>query len=147
MKVKKEVSAGGIVFKKESGQTLWLITQHSQHKGWSFPKGLVAEEDKDESMETAALREVQEEGGVKAKIVDVNPVRTTYKYETAGYLIDKTVYYFLMKYIEGDPKDHDWEVSEAKFVPREEVMQTLSFPTDKDAFDQILKRVDPAERG
>ena len=93
-------------------------------------------------METAALREVQEEGGIKAKITDNNPVKTTYKYKTGGFLVDKTVYYFLMQYLEGDPKDHDWEVSEAKFVPEEEAAQTLTFPTDKDAFGQILKRVD-----
>ena len=36
-----EFSAGGIVIKKEKGKTYVLLTQHSQHKGWSFPKGLI----------------------------------------------------------------------------------------------------------
>lgn len=146
MKYKKEVSAGGIVFKKDKGTVLWLITQHSQHKGWSFPKGLVGEEDKNESMETAALREVQEEGGIKAKIIDNDPVETAYKYQTGGgFLVDKTVYYFLMEYVSGDPKDHDWEVSEAKFVTTEEILKTLSFKADKEGFATIVemfKRVD-----
>ena len=62
MKTKFEVSAGGIVFKRQTldvKQTLWLICQHSQHKGWVFPKGLVGDGDSTESMETAAVREVE----------------------------------------------------------------------------------------
>ncbi len=142
MKYKKEVSAGGIVYKKEGQQLRWLITQHSQHKGWNFPKGLVEDEHKDEPMEEAALREVREEGGIKAKIVDKKPVESKYKYRFEDYLVDKTVYYFLMEYLDGDPKDHDWEVSEAKFVPEDEVLNTLTFNTDKEAFKKILERVD-----
>ena len=36
-----------------------------------------------------------------------------------------------MKYLSGDPADHDWEVSEAKFVTPEEALKTLSFSQDK----------------
>lgn len=145
MKYKKEVSAGGIVFKRENNDVLWLITQHSQHKGWSFPKGLVGDDNKDEPMKEAALREVQEEGGIKAKIIDDQPVKAEYNYKTGrGFLVDKTVYYFLMEYVAGNPQDHDWEVSEAKFVPQEEALRTLSFDTDKGAFRQVLERVDKA---
>src|SRR3990167_5212985 len=122
MKHKEEVSAGGIVYKKIDSKILWLITQHSQHKGWSFPKGLIGDENKGEPMEEAALREVQEEGGVKAKIVNKEPVKISYKYRFEDYLIDKNVYYFLMEYISGDPKDHDWEVAEARFLPQDEII-------------------------
>ncbi|OGK18617.1 hypothetical protein A3G67_02115 [Candidatus Roizmanbacteria bacterium RIFCSPLOWO2_12_FULL_40_12] len=140
MKHKEEVSAGGIVYKKIDSKILWLITQHSQHKGWSFPKGLIGDENKGEPMEEAALREVQEEGGVKAKIVNKEPVKISYKYRFEDYLIDKNVYYFLMEYISGDPKDHDWEVAEARFLPQDELLQTLSFKTDKEAFQTILDK-------
>lgn len=135
MKYKKEVSAGGIVFKNN----LWLITQHSKHKGWSFPKGLIGDEIKDEPMEEAALREVEEEGGIKAKIVNEKTIVVKYKYRFEDTLVDKTVHYFLMEYISGDPKNHDWEVSEAMFVPAEQVKNTLTFNTDKQAFDEALK--------
>lgn len=145
MKYKKEVSAGGIVFKRDSNDVLWLITQHSKHKGWSFPKGLIGDGNKEEQMEEAALREVKEEGGVEARIVSKEPVQTQYKYRFQEFLIDKTVYYFLMEYVSGDPKDHDWEVSEAKFVPQQEIFKTLNFKTDRQAFSEILdvfERVD-----
>ena len=76
MKVIKEISAGGIVYKKISNYQ-WLICQHSQHKGWVFPKGLVGDKDRNESMDQAALREVEEEGGVRAKIISNKPIITS----------------------------------------------------------------------
>ncbi|MBI2051230.1 NUDIX domain-containing protein [Candidatus Roizmanbacteria bacterium] len=137
MKRKTETSAGGVVFKKEGGKTLWLVIQHSKHKGWTFPKGLVGDTKEKESMEEAALREVKEEGGVQAKIVRETPVQTNYTYRFGDYLVDKTVFYFLMEYVSGDPSDHDWEVSDAKFMAEDEVKKTLTFNSDKVAFEKI----------
>ncbi|OGK25909.1 hypothetical protein A3A46_02675 [Candidatus Roizmanbacteria bacterium RIFCSPLOWO2_01_FULL_37_13] len=145
MKYKTETSAGGIVFKivkhpsSNFKQVLWLITQHSKHKGWGFPKGLIGDKDSKESIEDAALREVEEEGGVKAKIVIDKPIEVKYKYRFGEYLVDKTVYYFLMEYISGDPKNHDWEMMDAKFAPTDEVRKTLTYKSDKEAFEQALK--------
>lgn len=138
MKTKKEISAGGIVFKIIKSK-VWLITQHSQHKGWVFPKGLVGDSDENESMEVAALREVLEEGGVKAKIVDDKPIKVEYSYRFKDTLIQKTVYYYLMEYLSGNPKDHDWEMMDAKFVSEDEVKKTLTYKSDQDAFDKILR--------
>lgn len=153
LQIKNEVSAGGIVFKKlkvstrgefsaggenQKLKTEWLIVQHSQHKGWVFPKGLIGDVKINEKMEEAALREVEEEGGVKAKIVYKKPIKVNYMYRFGKFLIKKTVYYFLMEYISGDPKNHDWEVLEAKFVPQEEVRNILTYPSDKKAFEEIL---------
>lgn len=149
MKTKIEVSAGGIVYKKVGDKTLWLIGQHSAHKGWIFPKGLVGDTEKNESMETAALREVEEEGGIKARIINKKPVSVNYSYKWTSSakaskgkentLINKTVYYFLMEYISGDPKNHDWEMSDAKFISAEEVKKILTYSTDKEAFIKILE--------
>jgi 8-oxo-dGTP pyrophosphatase MutT (NUDIX family) len=138
LKYKKIVSAGGIVFRKNGDSTEWLVTQHSLHKAWGFPKGYVGDIDKDEKPETAALREVSEEGGIVAEIVNPIPIETKYKYQAEGTLFDKTVIYYLMEYKSGDPNDHDWEVSEAKFIPESEVREILTFDTDKEAFKNIL---------
>lgn len=141
MKHKSEISAGGVVYKTVNGETTWLITQHSQHKGWGFPKGLIADIDKNESMQDAALREVREEGGVTAQIMDTDPVETTYRYKFEDMLVDKKVYFYLMKYVSGDPANHDWEVSEAKFATEKDVFSTLTFSADREAFTKILKLV------
>jgi 8-oxo-dGTP pyrophosphatase MutT (NUDIX family) len=138
MKYRREISAGGIVYKKGES-ILWLITQHSQHKGWSFPKGLIGDKNAGEKMEEAALREVEEEGGIKAKIVSKDPVEVKYKYRFKDFLVDKSVHYFLMEYISGDPMDHDWEVSEAKFLTEDDIKKTLTFKSDQEAFAKILQ--------
>ena len=154
MKTKIEISAGGIVFKvlpitdNRQPITVWLICQHSQHKGWTFPKGLIGDKEKDEPMEQAALREVREEGGIEAKIINPEPIMVKYFYQWSGsphggdsnekILVNKTVYYYLMEYFSGDPKDHDWEMSDAKFMTEDEVRKSLTFKTDKEAFDKIL---------
>lgn len=138
MKHKSERSAGGIVYKPAGDETMWLITQHSEHKGWGFPKGLIGDNNANESMEEAALREVKEEGGVVAVIRNHDPIETVYSYKYADMLVDKKVSYFLMEYESGDPNDHDWEVSEAKFVTEDDVMKTLTYTADKDAFMKIL---------
>ena len=138
MPFKTETSAGGIVYKKQANSVLWLITQHSQNKGWGFPKGLVGDKVRNEPMDSAALREVEEEGGVKAKIIAKIEKPTNYMYKFQGYLIKKTVHYFLMEYISGDPKNHDWEMMDAKFVSAEEVEKTLTYTSDKEAFTEAL---------
>lgn len=151
MKFKKDVSAGGIVYlprtkshlvggtKWGKEERLWLVIKHSKYKKWTFPKGLVGDQKANEVMEEAALREVQEEGGVKAKIANDKLVKVGYKYRLEEYLVDKTVYYFLMEYASGDPKDHDREVSEAKFIGAQSVKKILDFESDKEAFEKILK--------
>lgn len=159
MKYKVENSAGGIVYKipkgyfvphgspsaankswnkKGESQVLWLITQHSQHKGWGFPKGLIGDNIKDEPMEEAAIREVREEGGVVAKIITRIPQPAKYKYRFKDTLVDKTVYYFLMEYLSGDPKNHDLEVSDIKFTTADDVKKTLTYKSDQEPFIEAL---------
>lgn len=139
MKLKVEVSAGGIVYKNDTGLKLWLVIQHSRGGHWSFPKGHIGDKIANEQKEAAALREVEEEGGVKAKIISDEPVSTQYMYRRGEYLHKKTVYYFLMEYASGDPADHDHEVSEAKFISAAEVRKVITYETDLEAFEKILK--------
>lgn len=132
-----EKSAGGVVYQKDRNKVLWLVIQNSSTKKWTFPKGLIGDH-REEKLETAALREVKEEGGVTAKIIHHKPVESFYTYKVLGVLVKKTVYYFLMEYVSGSPGDHDWEVSESKFVDEKEVFELLSFDQDKAAFKNAL---------
>ncbi len=132
MIVKREFSAGGIVFNSQ-GQV--LVTQHSQNKNWSFPKGLI---DPGQTTQEAAIREVKEEGGVEAEIID-KVGYNKYVYTMEGEKIFKVVTYFLMKYISGDPKDHDWEVSEAGWYTPEDALKQLSFSQDKALLKKALE--------
>jgi len=132
---KFEKSSGGIVFKKEKNTTFILVTQHSDHHGWVFPKGLM---DDGEDKETTALREVKEEGGVEAKIIKELPsVEYFYKFE--GQTIKKKVTYFLMEYVSGNIEDHDWEMEAADWLPIDQVEERLTYKTDKQIFQEARK--------
>ena len=148
MKIKYETSAGGVVFKLPKGfkknpdikKVEWLVIQHSGHKGWTFPKGLVGDHNPKEDKKTAALREVKEEGGIEAEIVDKDPVESKYSYKWQNKLIKKTVFYYLMQYKSGNPENHDWEVDKAEFLKTEEVPKRLTFASDKKVFEKMLKK-------
>lgn len=128
--MKREFSAGGIVFNK--GKV--LLTKHSQNKHWSFPKGLI---DPGQTPEQAAIREVKEEGGVEAEIVD-KVGHNKYVYTLNGEKIFKVVTYFLMKYVSGDIKDHDWEVEEAGWFSPDEAIKQLTFSQDKNLLKKVI---------
>lgn len=126
----EEVSAGGIVFRKDSGEVEILISKHSGHHGWVFPKGHVGDKIEGETKEKAALREVEEETGVVGKILHpLSPI--DYWYEFRGEKRHKTVFYFLMEYQKGDIQNHDWEMEEVEWLPLKDIEERLTYPGDK----------------
>lgn len=134
--MKREFSAGGIVL-NNSG--LVLLTQNSANHHWGFPKGNVG---KSETTKEAALREVKEEAGVKAEIIQkVGDSKYVYTHPASKEKVFKIVTMFLMKYISGDTKDHDWEVEEAKWFSPDEALKTLSFSQDKSLLKKALEIV------
>lgn len=140
-----EFSAGGIVYKKNK-VTKILVAQHSQHHGWVFPKGLIDHQSPitnhqsqkvKETKEEAAIREVKEETGITAKILkQLTPISYWYNFE--GEKIKKTVYYFLMEYIKGDIKNHDFEMENVEWLPMERVANRLTYKSDKGVWKEAL---------
>jgi 8-oxo-dGTP diphosphatase len=91
--MKQETSAGGIIYKKEkNGIKVALILDFNGQ--WTFPKGLV---EKDEEPNQAALREIQEETGLKLLKIIHNLGKVEYFYRWRRGLIHKTVYYYLIE--------------------------------------------------
>ncbi len=117
-----------------------LVCQHSQHHGWVFPKGLIGDHIEGEKKEYTAIREVEEETGVKAKIIkELNSV--TYWYVFESEKIKKTVYYFLMEYVGGDTTKHDHEMENVEFLPIEKVEERLTYKSDKKVWEQARKLI------
>lgn len=135
--MKFEFSAGGIVFKKGESKIYILIAQHSQHKGWVFPKGLIGDHIKGEKKEETALREVKEETGAEGKIVkSLEPI--TYWYVWDGNKIKKTVYYFIMEYLGGDISKHDFEMENVEWIEAKKVLDKVTYKSDKESFKEAL---------
>jgi hypothetical protein len=41
-----------------------------------------------------------------------------------------------MEYVSGDPKDHDDEMADAKWVELDKAGELLKYPTDKEVFER-----------
>lgn len=59
-KPREEVSAGGIVFRRDGERTFYLLIR-DPYRNWGFPKGHL---EAGEEPSSAALREVAEETGI-----------------------------------------------------------------------------------
>lgn len=160
-----EKSAGGVVYRKSGEQGEFLIGKHSGYHKWVLPKGLV---ERGESPPEAAMREVAEEVGVEAKIVDMTPLKTieywyyadldvsgkttrrVEKYAEDGGTktrIHKQVTFYLME-MERDLGKEGWEMEERKWVNLEEGRKLLAFESEREVLGmakEVLEVGAPAE--
>ena len=119
------------MFRQQNGSTEVVIISVGPQKRWQLPKGLV---DKGENPEVTAVREAREEAGVDSEVVKHIE---TIEYWFAGLdqgervRFHKRVHFYLLRYISGDPKDHDWEVNEARWVPIDDAIAQLTFESGR----------------
>lgn len=138
--IKREFSAGGVVFKKGKNKPLWLVGKHSGYKKWVLPKGLIEEGER--GIDTA-VREVEEEMGVRAHPVKDKPVhKVSYFYRNNKALIGKQVSFYLMEYENGDPTNHGWEMEDARWLTYNEARDKLAFEGEKEALEKAKDIVD-----
>jgi 8-oxo-dGTP diphosphatase len=137
-----EFSAGGVVV-NDRGETIVIVPTRRAADGskvLALPKG---HPDGDESPAAAALREVREEAGVDAEVVEsLGEVR--YWYQRKGRRIAKVVEFFLLRYLEGSTDDHDAEVEVARWVPLQEAARTLSYEGERRMASRALSRITQA---
>ena len=89
----KVIEAAGGVVKNQNGEILFIYRIGK----WDLPKGKI---EKGESLEQAALREVEEETGLKELILEEFLNNTFHIYtERNGEKILKTTYWFKMTYV------------------------------------------------
>ena len=141
--VKREFSAGGVVVRgdgPEEAEVVVIWPKKPSPDGRQvvgLPKG---HPEGGESAADAATREVREETGVTAELVDkLGDVR--YWYRRDGVLVHKIVSFFLFRYLEGDVADHDHEVEEADWIPLKDAPRRLTFSGERDMAERALSRL------
>ena len=127
-----QVSAGGVVYRTVDTGVEIVIVEMVPEMRWQLPKGII---DAGETNEEAALREVREESGIDAKLIE--PIDTIEYWFFANRdgkrtRYHKFVHFFLMSYESGDVADHDDEVAEARWVSVEEALRMLEFKSERD---------------
>jgi 8-oxo-dGTP pyrophosphatase MutT (NUDIX family) len=90
--------------------------------------------DNGETPEETARREVREEGGVETALLQlIEKIEYWYVSKQAGVptRFHKFVHFFLLRYLSGDPKYHDHEVNEARWVEISQAETMLTFESEK----------------
>jgi 8-oxo-dGTP pyrophosphatase MutT (NUDIX family) len=133
-----EFSTGGVVVRGEECVVIVPTRRAADgRKVLALPKG---HPDAGETAEDAALREVREEAGVQARVVEpLGDVR--YWYQREGRRIAKVVRFFLLEYVSGTVDDHDHEVERACWMPLAQAARELTYPGERDMAGQALSRV------
>ena len=113
-------AAGGVVVR--DGKV--LLVHRPRYDDWTLPKGKL---DEGESFEDAALREVEEETGVRCTLGRELPP-TMYLVGTRP----KIVRYWLMEPRSETPFEPNDETDALRWVTRDEAMSVLSYDRDRD---------------
>ena len=137
MTPESEFSAGGVVVRDRNCIVIVPTRRAADgSKVLALPKG---HPDGEETAADAALREVREETGVDAQLVEkLGDVR--YWYMRGGRRIAKVVSFFLLEYIAGELDDHDHEVEDARWMPLERAALELTYRGERDMAARALTR-------
>ena len=169
--MKREFSAGGAVYQKFGEEVKWLLGKHSGYHKWVLPKGMIekgetsketavreTEEEmgvvakivgdkpihKEEYWFVATLdqkKEKQKEGQPvrRVKVYQENPEFESENEEKVR--VFKTVSFYLMEYVSGDPEKHDWEMEDAGWFGVEEPVELMAFEGERKAIEIASKIV------
>jgi 8-oxo-dGTP pyrophosphatase MutT (NUDIX family) len=132
----REFSAGGVVVRRMQGRPFVAVVR-VRDEVLALPKG---HPDGDESAAEAARREVREETGLEADLVEpLGDVK--YWYVRGGERVMKIVAFFLFRYRSGDVADHDHEVEEALWIPLDEAPKRLAYKGEREMAEVARSRV------
>jgi len=136
----RELSAGGAVVR--GNEVIVVVPVKRDARGRRvlvLPKGHL---DAGETDELAAIREVMEETGVTAELIDkLGDVE--YTYERRGRRRHKRVAFYLFEYRSGSVEDHDHEIEEARWMPLQEATEALTYPGEREMVRRALSRCAP----
>jgi len=131
------VSSGGVIFRNANGD--FEVALVSRRNIWCLPKGLI---EANETAEEAALREVQEETGLKGEIVSkIGEVSYSF-FRKQRYF--KTVHFYLLRFVGGSMEAHDSEMERVKWFPIADAIKVLTYVNEKKIMNkasEILKNL------
>lgn len=139
--MRREFSAGGVLVRRLRGR--WMVAAirpGGKPEGvWALPKGIVGP---GEDPAAAGLREVEEETGVRGRLVrKLGDIR--YVYTWAGERIFKVVSFYLVRYSGGRLGDlapeFVHEVAEARWLPLEDAPRLLAYKGEQEMAQRAIE--------
>ena len=114
-----------------------LVTPNHR-RVWCLPKGTL---EVGESAEEAAVREVREETGLQAEIVEKIDQISYWFYTPTRTRVHKVVHFYLMRALGGDVRDHDQEIAEVRLFPLLDVLDLLAYRGERGIVEQAIARL------
>jgi 8-oxo-dGTP diphosphatase len=132
-----EFSAGGVVVRGEEMIAIVPVKRSADGgRVLGLPKG---HPDGDETPEQAAAREIAEETGVTARLIELLG-DVEYRYERKGRRVHKVVRFFLFEYERGDLGDHDHEIEEAEWLPLADAATRLTYEGEREMVRRAISQ-------
>ena len=129
------LAAGGLVFRSDpDGAFRVLVVHRPRYDDWSLPKGKA---DPGETPELTAVREVEEETGVRADVI--GPLAEVEYVVSSGRR--KVVRYFAMRHRSADPFSPNDEVDEIRWLDPQEAASLVSYDHDRALMNSDLDRL------
>ena len=129
----EETSAGGLVVERGTGTPRAAVIARVNRAGrveWCLPKGHL---EQGETAEQAAVREIEEETGIRGRIV--RPLGTIeYRFSAEGRRVHKFVHHYLLVALGGTLSvagDPDQEAIDVAWVPLNQLGDVLTFPNER----------------
>ena len=127
-------AAGGVVWRRAGDTVAIAVAHRPRYDDWSLPKGKL---DAGESWEDAALREVEEEIGVRARLgEELDPVGYNDRKGRA-----KVVRYWLMEPEDETAFTPNDEVDELRWLAPPEAIELLTYPHDAELVAAAAERL------
>lgn len=140
VRLREEVSAGGVVFRRhpETGapELLMILDRFGR---WTLPKGHI---EGGEGPAQAALREVFEETGLRGRIVD-DLGCTVYTFNDGRGPVRKTVRYFLIQAADGALFPCQGEVADARWFAPEAITGLPQYDNNCPILDAAMRLLRP----
>ena len=125
----KEISAGAILYTYINNDVYYLLIKDF-HNNWGFPKGHL------ESNETpleAAKREIKEEVGINAQILDSFNEELVYIMPNG---VEKHSVYYIGTYLNQTPNKQLEEVQEIRLLKYDDALKLLTFDNMKELLNK-----------
>jgi 8-oxo-dGTP pyrophosphatase MutT (NUDIX family) len=135
MKKQEHIAAGGIVIREtERGIRVLLIKDGYGH--WSWPKG---HQEKGESVDRTALREVREETGLKDLHILAETGLQEYTYSLGDTEVFKKVHIYLMRTSQKELTAQTEEIEECRWFSEGEALNMIEYDGSVDILKKTIE--------
>lgn len=135
----KLIEAGGGVLYRKKGEVIQVLII-KRNGNWDLPKGKL---ENHETIEECAVREVAEEVGVQAPVIDAYLCETYHEYIEKGSVVGKKTKWYSMKQVinTGLEPQQEEGITQLKWIDPEDAITLMGFENLKKVLKTFLSQL------